>query len=404
MRQHLSACMATFSPSHRRAHRLAPTFALSSYRAFSVSSSVPTTDLSTSPLSHSSLEDSTTWHAWIYDSIPVQGMQGLLETIQYTTGFPWWASIVVSTLAFRITLLPIVRYQAHALARLAKAGPLLVALNQALSKRLDGIRPGDVKATTATCKTYAAGVNAALKVHQVGLLAAVASPLIQLPVFITFALANRRMIDTHVPGLETGGLAWFEDLTEADSLLILPALCLGSTYMNLELGFARLHESQTILRFLKDNLQLLLILGAPVSSTLPAGVFVYWFTSSIYGHAQHFALRNASVREMLGFPVIPVPGASAGAPPVGTKEEKSSLPPPLESPSSSGRGGGAALVDPRLLSQALQAIKKYEIRVAARLKQKGNNRHQEGKEGDGKKQSGGPVLSTTPPPRSKGGM
>lgn len=331
-------------------------------------------------------------------------MQGLLETIQYTTGFPWWASIVVSTLAFRITLLPIVRYQAHALARLAKAGPLLVALNQALSKRLDGIRPGDVKATTATCKTYAAGVNAALKVHQVGLLAAVASPLIQLPVFITFALANRRMIDTHVPGLETGGLAWFEDLTEADSLLILPALCLGSTYMNLELGFARLHESQTILRFLKDNLQLLLILGAPVSSTLPAGVFVYWFTSSIYGHAQHFALRNASVREMLGFPVIPVPGASAGAPPVGTKEEKSSLPPPLESPSSSGRGGGAALVDPRLLSQALQAIKKYEIRVAARLKQKGNNRHQEGKEGDGKKQSGGPVLSTTPPPRSKGGM
>ena len=71
VRQHLSACMATFSPSHRRAHRLAPTFALSSYRAFSVSSSVPTTDLSTSPLSHSSLEDSTTWHAWIYDSIMV---------------------------------------------------------------------------------------------------------------------------------------------------------------------------------------------------------------------------------------------------------------------------------------------------------------------------------------------
>ncbi len=331
-------------------------------------------------------------------------MQVLLETMQDTTGFPWWASIVVSTVAFRVALLPIVRYQAHALARLSKAGPLLVALNQALSKRLDGIRPGDVKATTATCKTYAAGVNAALKVHQVGLLAAVASPLIQLPVFITFALANRRMIDTHVPGLETGGLAWFEDLNEADSLLILPALCLGSTYMNLELGFARLHESQTILRFLKDNLQLLLILGAPVSSTLPAGVFVYWFTSSMYGHAQHFALHNASVREMLGFPVMPVPAASAAAPAVSTKEkEKPSLPPPLESSSSSGRGGGVALVDPRLLSQALQAIKKYEIRVAARLKQRGNNRQQGGKEGEGKKQSGGPVLSNTPPPKSRGG-
>lgn len=326
-------------------------------------------------------------------------MQGLLETMQDTTGLPWWASIVVSTLAFRMALLPIVRYQAHALARLAKAGPLLMVLNQALSKLLDGIRPGDVKATTVACKTYAAGVNAALKVHQVGLLAAVASPLVQLPVFITFALANRRMIDTHVPGLETGGLAWFEDLTEADPLLILPALCLGSTYMNLELGFARLHESQTILRFLKDNLQLMLILGAPVSSTLPAGVFVYWFTSSMYGHAQHFALRNASVRDVLGFPPMPIPAAAGGSAAVsGKEEERPSLPPPSASPSSSGRGGGAALVDPRLLSQALQAIEKYEVRRAARLKQSSSSREPERKE-DGEKKtkkSGGPVLSTYP--------
>jgi len=326
-------------------------------------------------------------------------MQGLLETMQDTTGLPWWASIVVSTLAFRVALLPIVRYQAHALGRLAKAGPLLMVLNQAISKRLDGIRPGDVKATTAACKTYASGVNAALKVHHVGLLAAVASPLVQLPVFITFALANRRMIDTHVPGLETGGLAWFEDLTEADPLLILPALCLGSTYMNLELGFARLHESQTILRFLKDNLQLLLILGAPVSSTLPAGVFVYWFTSSMYGHAQHFALRNASVRDVLGFPPMPVlPAAGGGNAAVSAKEEeRPSLPPLSASPSSLGRGGGAALVDPRLLSQALQAIEKVEIRRAARLKQNSSDRESEGREGEGKGQKkSGPVFSTYP--------
>jgi YidC/Oxa1 family membrane protein insertase len=154
------------------------------------------------------------WHAFIYDSVPVQGMQAVLEAVQSTTGLPWWASIAVSTLAFRTALLPVVRYQARALARLAGAGPMLGALNQALSQRLDRVRPGDVASTTEACRAYAAGCSAALKAHKVSLLAAVASPLVQLPVFVTFALANRRMIDTAVPGLEAGGLAWFEDLTE----------------------------------------------------------------------------------------------------------------------------------------------------------------------------------------------
>ncbi len=162
-----------------------------------------------------------TWHAFIYDAAPVQGMQALLEAVQATTGLPWWASIALSTLAFRTALLPVVRYQARALARLAGAGPMLMALNQALSARLDKIKPGDVGSTTEACRAYAAGGSAALKAHQVSLLAAVAPPLVQLPVFVTFALANRRMIDHAVPGLEAGGLAWFEDLTEVCLLVCL---------------------------------------------------------------------------------------------------------------------------------------------------------------------------------------
>ena len=50
------------------------------------------------------------------------------------------------------------------------------------------------------------------------------------------------------------------------------------------------------------------------------------------------------------------------------------------------------MVDPRLLSQALQAIEKYEIRRAARLKQNTSDRESEG-EGKETKKSG-PLLST----------
>ena len=155
-----------------------------------------------------------TWHSFIYDAVPVQAMQTVLETVHAATGMPWWATISLSTLAFRLSLLPIFRYQAFAVDRLVKAGPLLGALNQAMSKRLDQIKPGDTRGTTEACRVYASGLASALKIKKVSLLAAMASPLIQLPVFITFALANRRMIDNEVPGLDEEGLAWFQDLTE----------------------------------------------------------------------------------------------------------------------------------------------------------------------------------------------
>lgn len=312
------------------------------------------------------------WHAFVYDSVPVQGMQAALEAVHATTGLPWWASIALSTLAFRAALLPVVRYQARALARLAGAGPMLAALNQALSQRLDKIRPGDVTSTTEACRAYAGGCSAALKAQRVSLAAAVASPLVQLPVFVTFALANRRMIDTAVPGLDSGGVWWFEDLTEADPLLLLPLACLGSTYLNLELGFARLHESQTVLRFIKDNLQLFLILGAPLTSTLPAGVFVYWLTSSLCGHAQHFALKSPAVRAALGFPpmlLAPPPTAPGAAAAAATANA---------APGPAAAAAGAGLVDPRLMAKAMEALEEYEARRQRKMEKQPAREEEQG--------------------------
>ncbi len=152
--------------------------------------------------------------------------------------------------------------------------------------------------------------------------------------------------------------------TQPDPLLLLPLACLSSTYLNLELGFAKLHESQKILRFLKDNLQLLLILGAPVSSTLPSGVFVYWLTSSLFGHAQHFALKSPAVRQALGFPPIPIPPPAAPAP--------ASAPAPAEAAAAqsgaAGVGGGSGMmVDPQLMAKAMETLEEYEARRQPRL-------------------------------------
>ena len=139
--------------------------------------------------------------------------------------------------------------------------------------------------------------------------------------------------------------------TQADPLLILPIVCLSSTYANLELGFANLRESQTILRFFKDNFQLLLILGAPITATLPSGVFVYWLTSSLFGHAQHFAFKNAAIRKALGFPALP-----------SSLQQGKMAKTAAASSSSTARGSTGLILPPSMMQQAIDALDDYEKR------------------------------------------
>lgn len=76
---------------------------------------------------------------------------------------------------------------------------------------------------------------------------------VQLPVFITLVMAVRRMAGVPWPGFESGGLAWFSDLTltsvkwsEAGLMapmgpygIILPAAVTGLMFANLQIGFAK---------------------------------------------------------------------------------------------------------------------------------------------------------------------
>lgn len=137
---------------------------------------------------------------------------------------------------------------------------------------------------------------------------------------------------------------------QADPTLILPCLCLLSTYLNLEFGFSKLDPSQTILRAFKDNFQLFLILGAPLTSTLPSGVFIYWLTSSLYGHAQFFGLKDPTIRRLLGFPPVPVPPKR---PPVFSKDGVV-IPPPNTLPAP------PILVDPRAMEPVLRILSQHK--------------------------------------------
>ena len=63
---------------------------------------------------------------------------------------------------------------------------------------------------------------------------AIISPLVQLPLFVSFFLALRKMSYLPVDALKTGGVFWFPDLTAADPYFILPVLCAGTMLLTIE--------------------------------------------------------------------------------------------------------------------------------------------------------------------------
>lgn len=54
------------------------------------------------------------------------------------------------------------------------------------------------------------------------------TPFIQLPVFVSFFMAIRKMAAVPVESMKTGGLYWFTDLTVHDPYYILPLMACGA--------------------------------------------------------------------------------------------------------------------------------------------------------------------------------
>ena len=239
------------------------------------------------------------------NSVPVQTLQETLELIHNSTGLPWSLTIVCCTIAFRILLFPLVYHQSWSIHRLNISWPHVNHMNMVLGKSLDKVRVGDNKSIFTKVGIWAKGISATLKFHDAKIFQTILTPFIQIPIFMTFAFANRRMIATGVDGMDQGGFAWFIALTEADPTCILPMLAVFSTYMNIQNGFSKLPPNANLLFAFKDNIQLLLILGLPMTASLPSGVFCYWITNSLLGHGMYFGMKNDKFRQVMGLPALP---------------------------------------------------------------------------------------------------
>ncbi|KAL4444895.1 hypothetical protein ABPG77_003945 [Micractinium sp. CCAP 211/92] len=168
-----------------------------------------------------------------------------------------------------------------------------------------------------------------------------ASPLAQLPVFVTAMAAVRTMSLDGWPGFSEGGVAWFQDLTlpavDLGSLVapmgsagaVLPVAITLSMLANIDAAFsvpAGSRQQASVMLYVMGGLRLFMewmmvpLFAIAMQARLPQGALCYWATSSSLALVQNHALKQPALRRLVGLPTGAPQQQAASAPPPPTAE------------------------------------------------------------------------------------
>eukprot|EP00924_Labyrinthula_sp_SR-Ha-C_P001601 augustus_masked-scaffold_18-processed-gene-2.2-mRNA-1 protein AED:1.00 eAED:1.00 QI:0/-1/0/0/-1/1/1/0/310 len=157
---------------------------------------------------------------------------------------------------------------------------------------------------------------------------AVVGPVLQLSIFVTYALSIRDLVYQNKLDLTTEGALWFLDLMNKDEYFVLPLAATASSYYLIEIAFkakgnkTEKGEQPRQIRLVDkppkgkkirkrpkltapstpppenqgsgksfgplvgNGLQYMLLFLFPLTASLPSAVFMYWLPSSFFGIAQ----------------------------------------------------------------------------------------------------------------------
>jgi YidC/Oxa1 family membrane protein insertase len=200
---------------------------------------------------------------------PLFNLMGATLSTFHGWGAPWWLSIVMLTIVVRTLLFPITYRQVKSMRRM-----------QELKPDMDRIRT-EYKDDVQKQREEMAKLYQERKVNPLG----GCLPLfIQLPIFLVLYYTIRHF-DT-LESFRTGGLFWFQDLTQPDHLYILPVLYVLTMMASQEITIRNTAPQQAQLMRLMP-----LVFGAFLAfSGFPSGLFVYWITSNSITFAQNYVI------------------------------------------------------------------------------------------------------------------
>ena len=237
---------------------------------------------------------------------PHDRMISMLDFIQLNTGLEWWQTIAVTTIGVRLFIFPIALEGIKRGSKAALARPELTILQEkynAIKKKQKGtLSQQQMLAQHAEMKV----IN---KKHGASLLGPIVPVLLQMPIFMSFFFALRKLHE-YIPGLTEGGFGPYDfgpihfdvtDMTQVDTSYILPILLTLSFLAVIEVGGEMADKEQqektkTVMRFLG-----LFMFG--ISTTFPACVTWYWTVNNTYSFCQTSLIQMDLFRSVVGLPL-----------------------------------------------------------------------------------------------------
>ncbi|XP_078266804.1 cytochrome c oxidase assembly protein COX18, mitochondrial isoform X2 [Rhinoraja longicauda] len=255
------------------------------------------------------------WYENVSDSMPVHLMENVLTNVQQTTGLPWWASIICTTVLLRATVtLPLAVYQTHIIAKVENLQPEIAELAKRLRYEVS-IRAKQVGWSENVARFHfrknLKRIISELYVRdnchpfKASLLIWVQLPLW---VFISIALRNLSLAASDssavsvAQNLSVGGVLWFPDLTLPDSTWIMPISLGLINLLIVEIFALRRIELSKFQKYVTYMIRGFSVLMVPIAATVPSSMALYWLTSSCVGLGQNLLLRAPNLRTLCRIP------------------------------------------------------------------------------------------------------
>lgn len=248
----------------------------------------------------------------------IDAEEWLLETL-HGVGLGWGLAIVALTVLVRLATVPLTVRQFRAQQRLAEHAPAF--------KRLREKHGGDAQRLRKETTAY-------YREHKVNPLGALGPALLQFPVFISLYYLMRQDVQSGL--FEHASFLFIPDLTSRPHGTVLIVLIVGYTASQL---IASAIATRTLEGGHRKVALALPLVFVGVATRFPAGLLVYWITSSLWNVGQQLLLWRAKARLAL---VELAPGVEVDLGPPGGEPPSRSKPHPRSKKKRRSRRGAAA--------------------------------------------------------------
>ncbi|KAG0682039.1 Mitochondrial inner membrane protein oxa1 [Pichia californica] len=227
---------------------------------------------------------------------PSDIIQQVLEAVHVFSGLPWWATIAVTTVAFRVMLFPLFMKSSDTMARSQAIMPETKKLRKEMTTAMS---TGD-RALQQRKQMELSLLN---KKNGVKYSRMFLSPVTQMVYSVGSFFGIREMSNLPIEGLTTQGTLWFQDLAAADPYIGLQLI--SASLYSIAFKFGGDTGNAQFGGPMKKIFMILPFASIAFTWNMSAAVMVYFSANGLCSIVQSQLLRNATFRNKVG--MFPLP-------------------------------------------------------------------------------------------------